>query len=72
MAGGEYNRIATIYDNSVTFGKPFENEVVDTGIIPKTVLYLVTVDMSVRYNDEVENDTRPHGGTPRAKPPPGR
>ena len=55
VAGGEYNRIATIYDNSVTFEKAFENEVVDTGIIPKTVLYLVTVDMSVRYNDEVEN-----------------
>ena len=55
VAGGEYNRIATIYDNSVTFEKPFENDVVDTGIIPKTVLYLVTVDVSIRYNDEVEN-----------------
>ena len=57
VVGGEYNRIATIYDNSVTFENPFEKEVVDTGIIPKTVLYLVTVDVSIRYNDEVENYT---------------
>ncbi|MCC8162378.1 MAG: phage tail sheath subtilisin-like domain-containing protein, partial [Lachnospiraceae bacterium] len=54
-ANGEYNRIATIYDNTVTFEQPFTGEVVDTGIIPKTVLYLVSVDVSVRYNDEVEN-----------------
>ncbi|MCD8067641.1 MAG: phage tail sheath subtilisin-like domain-containing protein [Lachnospiraceae bacterium] len=52
---GEYNKIATIYDNSVTFEQPFNSEVVDTGIIPQTVLYLVTVDMSIRYNDDVEN-----------------
>lgn len=52
---GEYNRISTIYDNTVTFEVPFTGAVVDKGIIPKTVLYLVTVDVSVRYNDEVEN-----------------
>ncbi|MCD7739360.1 MAG: phage tail sheath subtilisin-like domain-containing protein [Lachnospiraceae bacterium] len=54
-ANGEYNRIATIYDNTVTFEQPFNGDVVDTSIIPQTVLYLVTVDVSVRYNDEVEN-----------------
>lgn len=52
---GEYNRISTIYDNTVTFEVPFTEEVVDKGIIPKTVLYLVNVDVSIRYNDEVEN-----------------
>ncbi len=52
---GEYNRIVTIYDNTVTFEAAFTGDVVDKGIIPKTVLYLVTVDVSVRYNDEVEN-----------------
>lgn len=52
---GEYNRIVTIYDNTVTFEAVFTGDVVDKGIIPKTVLYLVTVDVSVRYNDEVEN-----------------
>lgn len=54
---GEYNKIRTIYDNSVTFEKEFTKDVVDTGIIPKTVLYLVTADISIRYNDEVENYT---------------
>ena len=52
---GDYNRIVTIYYNSVTFENKFNQEVVDAGIIPKTVLYLVTADMSIRYNDEVEN-----------------
>lgn len=55
VINGEYNRIVTIYDNSVTFEAPFKEEVIDTGIIPKTVLYLLTVDVSIRYNDEVEN-----------------
>lgn len=55
VVNGEYNRIVTIYDNSVTFEAPFKDDVVDTGIIPKTVLYLLTIDVSVRYNDEVEN-----------------
>lgn len=52
---GEYNKIRTIYDNSITFEKEFSQEVVDNGIIPKTLLYLVTADISIRYNDEVEN-----------------
>ena len=54
---GEYNRIASIYDKTITFENPFEGKVVDEAIIPKTVLYLVTFDLSVRYNDEVENYT---------------
>ena len=52
---GEYNRIASIYDKTITFENKFEGNVVDGAIIPKTVLYLVTFDLSVRYNDEVEN-----------------
>lgn len=54
---GEYNRIVSIYDKSVTFENKFTNEVVDGAIIPKTVLYLVNVDISIRYNDEVETYT---------------
>lgn len=54
---GEYNRIASIYDKTVTFENKFEGNVVDETIIPKTVLYLVTFDLSIRYNDEVENYT---------------
>lgn len=52
---GKYNRIQTIYDETVTFENAFEEDVVDDSIIPKKVLYLVTMDVSVRYNDEMEN-----------------
>ncbi len=52
---GEYNRIATIYDSTVTFEEEFKGTVVDTGIIPKVTLRLVTMDVNIRYNDEVEN-----------------
>ncbi len=55
--GGEYNRIATIYDSTVTFENPFTTDVVDDNIIPKTLLYLVTVYVSIRYKDEVESYT---------------
>jgi hypothetical protein len=55
VGGKEYNRIATIFENTVTFEKPFETKVVDSAVIPKTVLYLVTVNMSIRSGDEVEN-----------------
>ncbi len=51
---GEYNKITSIYDNTVTFAKPFEGKVVDKAIVPKTALYQVGVDVSIRYNDEVE------------------
>lgn len=54
---GEYNRIASIYDRTITFENKFKENVVDEAIIPTTVLYLVTFDLSVRYNDEVENYT---------------
>lgn len=54
-AGDEYNRIKMIYDNVVTFEKPFASDVVDDSIVPSFVLYLVEVDVSVRYNDEIEN-----------------
>ena len=52
--GEEYNRIQMIYDNVVTFEKAFENDVVDTNIIPKVFVYLVETDVLVRYNDEAE------------------
>ncbi len=52
---GEYNRIATIYDETVTFENKFKGDVVDENVIPKTVLFLVTFDLQVRFNDDVEN-----------------
>ena len=55
VVNGEYNRIATIYDETVTFENKFKAEVVDESVIPKTVLYLVTFDVQIRFNDDVEN-----------------
>jgi phage tail sheath protein FI len=54
VVNGEYNRIATIYDETVTFENKFKAEVVDESVIPKTVLFLVTFDAQIRFNDEVE------------------
>lgn len=52
--GEEYNRITMIYDDVVTFEKAFEGKVVDAALIPSTVLYLVEIDVQVRYNDMIE------------------
>lgn len=55
VVGDEYNKIKSIFDNAIVFEKPFTGTVVDDALIPKTVVYLVTVDVSIRYNDEAEN-----------------
>ena len=52
---GEYNRIAMIYDEQVTFDTKFKTNPVDVSIIPKNVIRLVTFDMQVRFNEEIEN-----------------
>ena len=52
---GTFTRIKTIFDNIVTFEDDLPANVVDDAIIPKALLYLVTVDMGVRYGDEAEN-----------------
>ncbi len=55
VCGGEYNKIKTIFDNVVSFEKPFKANIVDTAIIPKTLIYLVETNMSIRYGQDVEN-----------------
>ncbi len=55
VCNGEYNRVKSIFDNVITFEEEFENEIVDTALIPKTCVYLVETDISVRYGEEVEN-----------------
>lgn len=55
VCGNEYNRIASIYDNTVTFEKKFEGNIVDAGVVPKTVVYLVSVNLAVRAGDEAES-----------------
>ncbi len=52
---GTYTKIKTIFDREVTFEDDLPDSAVDTAIIPKSVVYLITMDMSVRYADDVEN-----------------
>ncbi len=52
--GNEYNKVATIFDNTITFESKFKTKIVDDGLVPKVFLYLVTTDVVVRYKDEVE------------------
>ena len=52
---GTYTTIKTIFDNIVTFEDDLPDSVIDDAIIPKSLVYLVTMDMSVRYGDEAEN-----------------
>ena len=54
---GTYTRIKTIFDRVVTFEDDIPDSAVDTDIIPHSLLYLVTIDMSVRYGEDVENFT---------------
>lgn len=53
----EYNRIASIFDNNITFEKAFMGDPVDADLVPKKILYLVETDIQVRYNEIVENYT---------------
>ena len=57
VVNGEYNQIKSIFDKAIVFEQPFTGTVVDDTLIPKTVVYLVTVDVSIRYNDDAENYT---------------
>ncbi len=55
VCGGEYNRIKSIYDNSVVFEKEFAEDIVDTALIPTTQVYLAETDISVRCGEEAED-----------------
>ncbi|MCR5486525.1 MAG: phage tail sheath subtilisin-like domain-containing protein [Lachnospiraceae bacterium] len=52
---GTYTRIKTIMDSIVTFEDELPDDVVDDAIIPKSLIYLVTADVSVRCGDDAEN-----------------
>ena len=54
---GEVNRIASIFDNTVTFECPFTGDPVDIGIVPKTVVYSLEMDVTVRADGESETYT---------------
>jgi len=54
FANNEYNRITSIFDQTVTFEKPFASSVTDDSLVPSVMLYLVETDMTVRYNEDTE------------------
>ena len=51
---GTYTTIKTIMDRIITFTDELPDEAVDDAIIPKSLVYLVTFDMGIRYGDEAE------------------
>ncbi|MCI9482222.1 MAG: phage tail sheath family protein, partial [Oscillibacter sp.] len=51
---GELNRIAGVYENSVTFEQAFAGDPVDTALVPKAVAYSVEMDVAIRYEGETE------------------
>lgn len=52
---GEVNRIATIFENEISFDEEFTMDPVDTALVPKSLLYSVEMDVTIRYDSEVEN-----------------
>lgn len=51
---GEYNRIQTIFEDKITFEKDFAADPCDDSFVPKKVLYLLEIDVSVCCNEERE------------------
>jgi len=54
---GEINRISAIFENTVTFEKEFGADPVDGSLVPKTLLYSVEMDVTIRYETEAEQYT---------------
>lgn len=54
---GELNRIASVFENTVTFEQAFAGDPVDTALVPKAVVYSVEMDITVRYESEMETYT---------------
>lgn len=55
VCGGAYNRIRSIVENGVVFEQEFAEDIVDTAMIPATLVYLAETDISVRCGEEAEN-----------------
>ena len=51
---GELNRISAIFENTVTFEQDFSGDPVDASLVPKALLYSVEMDVTVRYEGDVE------------------
>ena len=49
-----HNRVARVQGNEVTFENEFEQDIVDTGLVPRRVLASCEVDIEVRCDDVAE------------------
>lgn len=54
---GELNRISGIFENTITFEQEFTGDPVDTALVPKTLLYSVEMDVTIRYESDIETYT---------------
>ena len=52
---GNFYKIVTIMDGILTFSDELPDKAIDKAMVPKSVLQLVSFDMSVRYADQIEN-----------------
>ena len=53
-AGEEFNRITSIFENQITFEKPFTGQVTDESLVPEKVLYLAEMELRIQCGSEVE------------------
>lgn len=52
--GDSYNRIVSIFDQTVTFEEEFGEQPVDQGLVPQKVLYLLEAEIQVRCEADTE------------------
>lgn len=53
-AGEEYNRIAEIFGDEVTFENSFTEEVTDTNLVPEKLVYLCELEIQINCSDDAE------------------
>lgn len=51
---GEYNRIKSIFEDNITFEEEFKENPLDDSLVPKKVLYLLEIEVTVSCNEERE------------------
>ena len=54
---GELNRIESIFENTITFSNEFSGDIVDAALVPKALVYSVEMDVTVRYESDIETYT---------------
>ncbi|MCR5503809.1 MAG: phage tail sheath subtilisin-like domain-containing protein [Lachnospiraceae bacterium] len=54
---GQFFNIVSVMDGIVTFDSELPDKAIDKALVPKSVLYMVSFDVTVRYADQIENYT---------------